>query len=87
MKVALIPIGAYMPRWFMRPVHVDPPEAVMIHQDIRSEHSIAGHWGTFKLADEPPGEPPVYLNMSLREAGIDQESFIIMKIGETLSFS
>ena len=84
-RVSIIPIGAYRPRWFMRPVHVDPPEAVMIHKDTLSERSIASHWGTFKMADEPPGEPPVYLRKSLKEAGIGEEEFILMNAGETLS--
>jgi N-acyl-phosphatidylethanolamine-hydrolysing phospholipase D len=84
-RVSIIPIGAYRPRWFMRPVHVNPPEAVMIHKDTLSERSIASHWGTFKLADEPPGEPPLYLRKSLKEAGIGEEEFILMNVGETLS--
>jgi N-acyl-phosphatidylethanolamine-hydrolysing phospholipase D len=86
MSVSLIPIGAYMPRWFMGPLHVNPPEAIRIHQDTNSEHSIASHWGTFKLSDEPVGEPPLYLGKALKEAGIDKNKFLIMKFGETLSF-
>jgi N-acyl-phosphatidylethanolamine-hydrolysing phospholipase D len=84
-RVSIIPIGAYRPRWFMRPVHVDPPEAIMIHKDTLSERSIASHWGTFKMADEPPGEPPLYLRRSLKEAGVREEEFILMNVGETLS--
>jgi L-ascorbate metabolism protein UlaG (beta-lactamase superfamily) len=85
-KVSLIPIGAYMPRWFMRPVHVNPPEAIQVHQDTNSQQSIASHWGTFKLSDEPLGEPPLYLEKALREAGLDKKKFLVMKFGETLSF-
>ena len=86
MRVSLIPIGAYMPRWFMKPVHVNPPEAIRIHQDINSQQSIASHWGTFKLSDEPIGEPPLYLEKALKEATLDQKNFLIMRFGETLSF-
>ena len=86
MKISIIPIGAYRPRWFMKPVHVDPPEAIRIHQDIISQQSIASHLGTFKLSDEPIGEPPRYLEKALKEAGLDEKKFIIMKFGETLSF-
>jgi len=86
LKVSLIPIGAYAPRWFMRPVHVNPPEAVKMHRDIDSEKSIGMHWGTFKLADNHPNEPPVFLKKTLKEKGIDEESFIVMKFGETQSF-
>lgn len=49
---AAIPIGAYSPRWFMGPQHVDPESAVQIHRDIRSKSSMAIHWGTFALAYE-----------------------------------
>ncbi len=83
-RVSFIPIGAYRPRWFMRPMHVDPPEAVRIHQELRSETSIAMHWGTFRLADEPVGEPPVYLERALREAGVRDEEFRLMRFGETV---
>src|SRR4051812_40291231 len=53
MDLSLIPIGAYAPRWFMQPVHVDPQEAVQIHRDVCSRLSVACHWGTFCLTDEP----------------------------------
>jgi len=84
--VSLIPIGAYRPRWFMRPVHVDPPEAIRVHQDTKSTRSIASHWGTFRLSDEPLGEPPIYLKKTLKETGVDEKSFLIMKFGETVTF-
>jgi N-acyl-phosphatidylethanolamine-hydrolysing phospholipase D len=86
MSVSLIPIGAYRPRWFMGPVHVNPPEAIKIHQDTNSQQSIASHWGTFKLSDEPVDEPPLYLEKALKETGLDKKKFLVMKFGETLSF-
>jgi N-acyl-phosphatidylethanolamine-hydrolysing phospholipase D len=86
MRISIIPIGAYRPRWFMKPVHVDPPEAVQIHRDMNSRQSIASHWGTFKLSDEPIGEPPRYLEKALKDAGLDEKKFVVMKFGETLSF-
>jgi L-ascorbate metabolism protein UlaG (beta-lactamase superfamily) len=82
-RLSLIPIGAYSPRWFMRAMHVDPPEAVRIHQDVRSEQSVGMHFATFELASEHLSEPPVYLEKALEEAGIPREKFIVMKIGET----
>lgn len=81
---ALIPIGAYSPRWFMHPVHVDPREAVKIHRDVRSRQSIASHWGTFQLTNEPPGEPPIYLKKVLRDEGLPEEAFVTPRFGETL---
>jgi N-acyl-phosphatidylethanolamine-hydrolysing phospholipase D len=86
-QISIIPIGAYRPRWFMSPVHVDPPEAIKILKDTHSQIAIAGHWGTFKLSDEPLGEPPAYLRKALREDGIEEGQFITMKFGETLGLS
>ncbi len=81
---ALIPIGAYSPRWFMHPVHVDPREAVRIHRDVRARQSIASHWGTFRLTDEPLAEPPIYLKKVLYEEGISQNEFVSLRFGETM---
>ena len=63
--LALIPIGAYEPAWFMRNMHVNPEEAVRIHQDIGSRLSLAIHWGTFPLTAESPSEPPLRLKKAL----------------------
>jgi len=87
LQISIIPIGAYRPRWFMSPVHVDPPEVIKILKDTHSQIAIAGHWGTFKLSDEPLGEPPAYLRKALREEGMDEGQFITMKFGETLRLS
>ena len=51
-ELALLPIGAYEPRWFMSPVHMAPDEAVRAHQILAAKTSIAIHHGTFQLADE-----------------------------------
>jgi L-ascorbate metabolism protein UlaG (beta-lactamase superfamily) len=85
--LAAIPIGAYDPRWFMQIMHVNPEEAVKIHQDLRARHSVAMHWGTFILTDEPLEEPPHRLAQARREAGISPESFFVMKHGETRHLS
>jgi L-ascorbate metabolism protein UlaG (beta-lactamase superfamily) len=55
--VALIPIGAYEPRWFMTPMHMNPDEAVRAHLDVRPRLSIGMHFGTFQLTDEGIDEP------------------------------
>ncbi len=59
--ISAIPIGAYEPEWFMRESHCNPAEAVKIHQAIRSRRSVAIHFDTFDLADEPRDEPPKLL--------------------------
>lgn len=87
MDLSLLPIGAYDPRAFMRPVHVNPEEAVKIHLDVRSKLSVAMHWGTFRLTLEPLDEPPQQLATALREASVSSEDFIVMQHGETRALS
>ena len=81
--LALISIGAYEPRWFMKDMHINPEEAVQIHQDIGSQYSIALHWGTFQLSAEPIDGPPLKLKSALTQKGIPAEKFEILDIGET----
>ena len=82
--LAAIPIGAYEPRWFMRKHHVDPEEAVQIHRDIQSRKSMAIHWGTFILTDEPLDEPPRRLASALQQNKIPEQDFLVLKHGETV---
>jgi L-ascorbate metabolism protein UlaG (beta-lactamase superfamily) len=56
-RLALLPIGAYLPRWFMSPVHMGPDDAVRAHQILGAETSIAIHHGTFQLADDGVDTP------------------------------
>lgn len=82
--VALLPIGAYAPRWFMREQHCDPEEAVQIHRDLGAARSLGGHWGTFQITDEPRNEPPLRLAAAVRAAGMDLNDFIAPVPGKTL---
>jgi L-ascorbate metabolism protein UlaG (beta-lactamase superfamily) len=84
--LALIPIGAYAPRWFMAPQHVDPGESVRIHRDIGARQSIAIHWGTFEMSDEPLDEPPRVLTQELKKADIPPEKFAVLRHGEMMRF-
>lgn len=81
--LALLPIGAYEPRWFMSLMHINPEEAVKVHQELRVRHSIGMHWGTFRLTDELLDEPPRKLSQALARAGLSDKDFSIMKHGET----
>ncbi|GAA5132084.1 MBL fold metallo-hydrolase [Alloalcanivorax gelatiniphagus] len=83
--VALLPIGAYQPRWFMAPVHINPDEAVRIHKDLEASHSLAMHWGTFVLTDEPLDEPPRALDAARREHHVPARAFQVPGHGDTLS--
>lgn len=82
--LALIPVGCYEPRDFMRNQHVDPAEALKIHQDLGARRSIGVHWGTFEdLCDEPLDQAPRDLAAALKAAGLPAERFTVMRRGET----
>ena len=73
--VALIPIGAYAPRWFMAAQHTDPDEAVRIMTDLDARQAIGIHWGSFQLTDEDREEPPALLRRALAARGIAEARF------------
>lgn len=81
--LAAIPIGAYAPRDIARAMHVNPEEAVKIHQDVGAAYSVGMHWGTFRLTLEPLDEPPQRLAQARAAAGIEAERFFVMQHGET----
>lgn len=59
--LSAIPVAAYEPRWFHRPAHLDPADAVKVHVDVRSKRSVGVHCCTWSLTDEPLDEPPKLL--------------------------
>ena len=81
--VALIAVGAYEPRWFMKEQHVNPAEAVQIHQYLKAERGVGVHWGTFALTDEPLDQPPKDLAVALASKASGPQDFTLMVIGET----
>jgi N-acyl-phosphatidylethanolamine-hydrolysing phospholipase D len=84
--IALIPIGAYAPRWFMSFSHVNPSEAVQIAEDLGAEVAYGMHWGTFPLTDEEVLEPPLLLETALEAKSLPKEFFRTLKPGEVVKF-
>jgi len=81
--VALLPIGAYEPRWFMRGAHMNPAEAVAAHGLLRAGRSIGTHWGTFQLTDEAYDAPAADLAAARGAAGLSPETFLLLPLGGT----
>jgi N-acyl-phosphatidylethanolamine-hydrolysing phospholipase D len=85
--MALIAVGACLPRWFMSMQHVDLPEAVQVHLDLGAKRSIGVHWGTFSLSDEPLDQPMHELDAARKEKGVAEGEFFIIPIGATRRIS
>jgi N-acyl-phosphatidylethanolamine-hydrolysing phospholipase D len=81
--LALLPIGSYEPRWFMREQHVNPEEAVRIHLDLGAKASLGIHWGTFELTDESLDEPPRKLTDARRQLNVADNAFFTLAVGQT----
>lgn len=82
--VAMIPIGAYEPRWFMAPMHCNPAEAVQIHRDVGAVRSLGMHWGAWQLTDEGREEPFRALGAALRAEQLAPEKFMAIAPGGTV---
>jgi N-acyl-phosphatidylethanolamine-hydrolysing phospholipase D len=86
---AILPIGAYEPRWFMRTVHMSPEDSVAAYCEIAAATPedecafVPCHWGTFRLTDEPLDEPPRRLRKAWSEAGLDEQRLWMLRHGET----
>jgi len=81
---ALLPIGAYEPRWFMQAVHMNPAEAVQAHLDLDASESIGMHFGTFQLTTEGIDEPLRALDEARRAKNIAPSRFRTLGFGESL---
>ncbi|MBO8193765.1 MBL fold metallo-hydrolase [Streptomyces oryzae] len=79
--LALMPIGAYDPRWMLRPVHTDPEEAVLATQDVGARRMAPMHWSTFLLSGEPPLEPLTRVRAAWRKAERDREDLWDLPVG------
>jgi N-acyl-phosphatidylethanolamine-hydrolysing phospholipase D len=87
--VAILPIGAYEPRWFMGAVHMNPEDCMKAVAQLKTAQGnrrlvvAAAHWGTFKLTDEPMDEPPARMRQEWKASGSDSKDLWIMQHGET----
>jgi L-ascorbate metabolism protein UlaG (beta-lactamase superfamily) len=91
-RVALLPIGAYRPVWFMSDFHMSPQEAIRAHDDLQTETSIAVHFGTFPLADDGEQEASDELRRLLEQRegaapGSDGRGFVVLHFGESMDVS
>jgi L-ascorbate metabolism protein UlaG (beta-lactamase superfamily) len=84
--LAILPIGAYEPRWFMKDIHMNPAESVSAHVDLGAARSIGMHFGTFQLTTEAIDAPLVALAEARRAQPIRDESFGTLEFGESLRF-
>ena len=81
-RLAILPIGAYEPRWFMRDQHMNPQDAVQAFLDCGAELALAHHYGTFQLTDEAIDEPPRALAEACAQAEIAEERFRVLAPGQ-----
>lgn len=83
--LALLPIGAYEPRWFMAPMHMNPAEAVRAHRAVGARQSLGMHWGTFQLTDEAREEPRQALAAARLAAGLTEDAFKVVAPGASVT--
>lgn len=81
-RLAILPIGAYRPEWFMAPVHLSPRGAVEAHRVLAAHHSVGMHFGTFDQADDGQDEPVHALAAARAAAGVDADRFWVLDFGE-----
>jgi L-ascorbate metabolism protein UlaG (beta-lactamase superfamily) len=81
-RLALLPIGAYEPRWFMQAAHMNPEEAVRAMQDLGVPQALGHHWGTFRLTAEAVEAPEQALAVAREAAGIAPEAFVAFRPGQ-----
>ena len=80
LRLALLPIGAYLPQWFMHPAHISPAEAVQAHQLLGASMSIPMHYGTFRLGDDGEMQPLDDLRAAIDTNGV--QNFRVLDFGE-----
>ncbi len=81
--VACLPIGAYLPQWFMGPVHTGPHDVIEALDEVRGRWMLAIHHGAFKLAHDPPGMAAFELDREVSARGLDPDRYRLLSLGET----
>ena len=80
--LAIFNVGAYEPRWFMAPSHMNPRETVQAFKELNARKLMVVHWGTFRLGDEPVHFPPIQVKEALKKEGL-LDRLVDLKHGET----
>jgi L-ascorbate metabolism protein UlaG (beta-lactamase superfamily) len=84
-RLAILPIGAYEPRWFMKGQHINPEEAVLGMKLARAQHAVGHHWGTFQLTDEAIDAPLLALADAMERHEIDDDRFVPLLPGQSIA--
>lgn len=85
LRLALLPLGGYAPRWFMKDQHMNPAEAVEAFRLCGARQAVGHHWGTFRLTDEDYDEPPRDLATALAQAGVPPRLFATLLPGSVIN--
>jgi len=83
--LAILNVGAYEPRWFMKTGHMNPAEAVRAFRELGARHLLPVHWGTFRLGDEPIFLPPIQVKAEMAKAGLTSQ-LIDLYHGQTVYY-
>jgi L-ascorbate metabolism protein UlaG (beta-lactamase superfamily) len=84
LRLAILPIGAYEPRWFMQDQHMNPEDAVKALADCGAQQALAHHHSTFQLTDEAIDAPTMALDVALDAAGVARQRFVALKPGQVV---
>lgn len=84
--LAIFNLGAYEPRWFMAPSHMNPEETVRAFRDLKARHLSVVHWGTFRLGDEPVHFPPIAIRDILQQQHLE-DRYVELRHGHTVAYT